>query len=1047
MAHLKHNPFSAVIFIVVFCGIVPFAASAVTVAPSVISTNTVWNEAGSPYLVHDDLRVNAGVTLTIEPNTVVKFGQRALLTVVGSLDANGSEGHPVTFTSSKDDSVGGDSNGDGSATAPSDSDYWSIYLQGGTARFTDSVFTFSDDVFWASGGFARFERVLFRDVGDAVGSSETTVEIIDSRIERLFGDGVWASGGRYVVRGLDIDGTDIIWGDAISLYSGAKIDADYLLVENVGFGSALGLYGAHATATNSIFIGGDDAGIELYKDYSTGPATLYLGDSFVADFLGDGIGSYGGIVSMYRNTVMDNTTGVHLYDSWNAPSSFQSASSSFSGNFFGAVINRGILPARARGNWWGDASGPYHPTANPEGLGDDVSNGVEFAPWLTSDPLAPIPQCCSSVAFIPGLEASRLYTEGSFENQLWEPNVNNDVRILYLSPETGESVNAGIHTKDVIDEVYYATINIYKGFLAHMNDLAASGDIKRFETFPYDWRKDVRDVVADDVELATSTYKMVSRIEALASESQTGKVTLITHSNGGLVAKELINALALRGEAHLIDRVIMVAAPQLGTPKAVFEMLHGMDPFFAGFPKREVTRELGENMKSAYALLPSETYFGEAAASLRYLIEFSTTTAVTAEFRSLYGEVISDYGALRRFLLGEYGARPEPEATAVDVPNVLKEFFLAGAEEHHSALDEWVAPDGIEVIQVIGWGLDTPSGVRYESARKRVCTEDLSVCTKTEVIDPRPLETIDGDGTVVSVSAEAMEGEKYYVNIDKYNKTPGVINRDHKNILEINPLQNLITTLVKQESTDTLPAFISTAKPVEPADSARLRVSVHSPVSLHLYDSLGRHTGPIANPDPASDMELAEEEIPNSHYWLLGEGQYSGGDASQTMTIELRGLELGTFTLSVEQLVGGAVAETTLFQDIPTTKNALATTEIVGGVPSALSVDIDGDGVVDAEITPGGLAPEELLGILKGLIKTLHFSEEKTAKLIKEIEKLEGELSLERQNELTQKRKTEHAFDKITELVNRYQAKGILTASEASELISVIGAIRGEVVE
>jgi len=77
----------------------------------------------------------------------------------------------------------------------------------------------------------------------------------------------------------------------------------------------------------------------------------------------------------------------------------------------------------------------------------------------------------------------------------------------------------------------------------------------------------------------------------------------------------------------------------------------------------------------------------------------------------------------------------------------------------------------------------------------------------------------------------------------------------------------------------------------------------------------------------------------------------------------------------------------------------------------------------------------------------LHFSEEKTAKLIKEIGKLEGELSLERQNELTQKRKTEHAFDKITELVNRYQEKGILTASEASELISVIGAIRGEVVE
>jgi parallel beta-helix repeat protein len=34
-------------------------------------------------------------------------------------------------------------------------------------------------------------------------------------------------------------------------------------------------------------------------------------------------------------------------------------------------------------NWWGDATGPYHPTLNPGGLGDSVSDYVEFDPWLT----------------------------------------------------------------------------------------------------------------------------------------------------------------------------------------------------------------------------------------------------------------------------------------------------------------------------------------------------------------------------------------------------------------------------------------------------------------------------------------------------------------------------------------------------------------------------------------------------------------------------------------------------------------------------------------
>ena len=37
----------------------------------------------------------------------------------------------------------------------------------------------------------------------------------------------------------------------------------------------------------------------------------------------------------------------------------------------------------ADSNWWGDATGPYHPTANPTGLGDSVSDYVDFDPWLT----------------------------------------------------------------------------------------------------------------------------------------------------------------------------------------------------------------------------------------------------------------------------------------------------------------------------------------------------------------------------------------------------------------------------------------------------------------------------------------------------------------------------------------------------------------------------------------------------------------------------------------------------------------------------------------
>jgi len=40
----------------------------------------------------------------------------------------------------------------------------------------------------------------------------------------------------------------------------------------------------------------------------------------------------------------------------------------------------------ATDNWWGDASGPYHPGTNPSGLGDEVSDNVAYDPWLIATP-------------------------------------------------------------------------------------------------------------------------------------------------------------------------------------------------------------------------------------------------------------------------------------------------------------------------------------------------------------------------------------------------------------------------------------------------------------------------------------------------------------------------------------------------------------------------------------------------------------------------------------------------------------------------------------
>ena len=47
-----------------------------------------------------------------------------------------------------------------------------------------------------------------------------------------------------------------------------------------------------------------------------------------------------------------------------------------------ALYNEQPIIIDAEYNWWGDATGPYHPDTNPGGLGDSVSDYVDFVPWL-----------------------------------------------------------------------------------------------------------------------------------------------------------------------------------------------------------------------------------------------------------------------------------------------------------------------------------------------------------------------------------------------------------------------------------------------------------------------------------------------------------------------------------------------------------------------------------------------------------------------------------------------------------------------------------------
>lgn len=639
-------------------------------------------------------------------------------------------------------------------------------------------------------------------------------------------------------------------------------------------------------------------------------------------------------------------------------------------------------------------------------------------------PPPPVAECCSSVLFLPGFEGSRLKVG---DNILWpvdllQVGTNEDLEALKLD-DAGNSITSGITVDGILRDFH--TVPIYSGFADFMDTLVVDGTIRGWEPFAYDWRFPPQRILAEGVQTDAGTVSLVDRIIQLAAQSHTGQVTVVGHSNGGLLGKALIKALEETGKTHLIDSFVMVGTPQIGTAQAVGGVLHGERSNIGwgySFVSKAEARALGQNMESAYNLLPSREYFTHVTDPT---VVFDENASYTDLWRRDWGQAIGNYTELFQFLTDAFDTRNEPSPSDTRSPTTASSTILTRADAFHQEFDSYDIPDSIRTVQVAGWGLSTIKGINYKEF------------PGTGVQYYVPLTTVEGDFTVLYPSALSSEGEKYYLSLDLFNESVKK-NFEHKNMMNATPTQTLLSQVIK-ENADIAVDFIAITKP-DPSPINRLLVAVHSPLTLGARDSQNRFTGLDSSNQPNQGIELVKNDIPNSVYFTYGESKYLILPQGETYTFTLDATDTGTATVVIESLSEEAAATTAVYSNVPVSESTSVSFSLSEeNTPPTLLLDEDSDGTPDATIAPDSdvLSIADLLAVLKETIVNLDISQKLKNKLLKKIDTLEKKIE-------KKKAKNAKILTKLEESITKQSTKGRISEADASEILILLDELEAQ---
>ncbi len=218
------------------------------------------------------------------------------------------------------------------------------------------------------------------------GGDRTSTLVLQSGGEVRFGRGASLQIG---------DDTNIDGGHWGALQASGVTFTANTLSPTPGFWS--GLYFADQTRDELSFL--FDCTVE-YGGATGGNVTIYRSSPYLSGMVVRGGGQDGILAGISSSVVtgsrlIGNALGLQLFSS----GALSLADSDVEENPGFGVFNGTASSLFARFNWWGDPPGP-RAAPNPAGLGDRVSDRVDFTPWLTASPVPPVAP--ASVTAQPG---------------------------------------------------------------------------------------------------------------------------------------------------------------------------------------------------------------------------------------------------------------------------------------------------------------------------------------------------------------------------------------------------------------------------------------------------------------------------------------------------------------------------------------------------------------------------------------------------------------------------------------------------------------------